>query len=237
MTSSGDEGLSDLEAAIELRLSTWTPDEVEHKAMVLAGKRKTKLSKRQKRHRVIENEEQPSESKLLESHAELIAQASRAALDRALVRPRGTLSSASVAAAGKQAARANPPEYRVVTGESSSLADELKGRDVGGVRSVQKVSAGGVPAETAKSASSASAFVEKHRREVGELGATALEKKDQKAYEARRRLEQGCKRLKSQKLPLPMLLGMRKKQRARDVKAKELALASGMLIRSKRKSK
>lgn len=85
--------------------------------------------------------------------------------------------------------------------------------------------------------SSSFAFVEKFRREVGEVGAAALEKKDKKMFEARKREELGLWEVKPQTMPLPMLVGVRKKQRAREKKAKELALASGMLVRSKRKNK
>jgi hypothetical protein len=74
------------------------------------------------------------------------------------------------------------------------------------------------------------------RRKQGGGGAAALEKGDRRAYEARRRVEQGCRVLKAQKMPLPMLLGVRKRQRAREGKARELARASGM-VTSKRKNK
>jgi hypothetical protein len=81
---------------------------------------------------------------------------------------------------------------------------------------------------------SMSVFVDEHRREVTELGASGLSKRSRREYELRRRLEIGLRKPKGQNVPLRMLLGMRMKQREREAKEKEQARASGMLVRSKR---
>lgn len=241
-----EDGLSDLETAIERRLQNWAPDgtgSADVTKRVPASQTKSK-SKRRKRQRAAESERKEcSEPRSLidpaisEAQARHRQDAARSALSRALVAPRASRSSAAVATATAATARLNPPERRVVVDAGASPAELLGLRSAGawgdsaGEGAVLAGEAG-VPGS-----SSAFAFVEKHRREVGDLGAAALAKKDKKKFDARRRLEAGLKPLKSQKLPLPMLLGMRKKQRHRDIQEKDLALATGMLIRSKRKNK
>lgn len=153
--------------------------------------------------------------------------ANRAALDRLLVRPR----------VGGAAAASGAP--RLVEG---SVVVAGGGDDFQAVRESRKAKGSGEGAGEGKGSgaivsSSSFAFVEKFRREVGEVGAAALGKKDKKMFEARRRAELGMKEVKPQTMPLPMLVGVRKKQKERETKAKELALASGMLIKSKRKNK
>lgn len=240
-----EDGLSDLEAAIERRLNNWAPDGVATapSAKNAQATRAKSKAKRRKRRRASDSVEQVCtgtqsiiEPAVAEARAREGADAARIALDRALLAPRAERSSASVLTASAAAARANPPERRVVVDTGASPA-ELLGLEAAGARAGTAGTGSAAGSADAPGSSSAFAFVEKHRREVGDLGATALEKKDKKAFEARRRLEAGLKPLKSQKLPLPMLLGMRKKQRVRAGREKELALASGMLIRSKRKNK
>lgn len=151
--------------------------------------------------------------------------AKRAALDRLLVRPR---------ASGAAAAAPRLVEGSVVVAGG--------GDDFQAVREGRKAKGSGEGAAEGEGSgaivsSSSFAFVEKFRREVGEVGAAALGKKDKKMFEARRRAELGMKAVKPQTMPLPMLVGVRKKRKEREAKAKELALASGMLIKSKRKNK
>lgn len=79
-------------------------------------------------------------------------------------------------------------------------------------------------------------FVEQHRREVNWYGSKGLTKKDRKKFEMEERIKLGCRRPKNEKVPIGILQGMRKKEKERAKKQKELDLASGMLIRSKRRT-
>lgn len=80
----------------------------------------------------------------------------------------------------------------------------------------------------------AATFVERHRFEVGALGSAALQKRQRKAYEAATLLRLGCRAPRNQKMPIGMLVGIRKKKKERDVKEREKKREEGVLISSKR---
>lgn len=80
-------------------------------------------------------------------------------------------------------------------------------------------------------------FVDSHRREVGRFGATALDKKNKRAFETAELVKLGCRPPKNQKMPIGLLQARRKKEKERAAEQKELDIASGMLIRSKRSSR
>lgn len=88
-----------------------------------------------------------------------------------------------------------------------------------------------------KEEESALRFVEQHRFEVGAFGSSGLDKRDKKAYRASQLLRLGCRAPRKQKMPIAILLGMRKKQKERDQKEKEKKREEGVLISSKRKKR
>jgi Domain of unknown function (DUF4602) len=173
------------------------------------------------------------------------AETSAVALARTLILPRASSSTtksikpARKSMSGSGIIDSRLPMHRVVDADdaSSRSAGVFRSNTIIAAAASDSADAAGAASASANTLKSVSSFVDEHRRDVSELGASALSKKDKRAYEARRRVEQGCLPLKEQTKPLPMLLGMRKKQRERDAIAKELALASGMLIRSKRRKK
>lgn len=248
MSGQDEERLSDVEAAIERRLLTWSDetDVVAPPASSHGFSGREKSKRRKKRRRSVRTSQDcvdpvsdaPSkdacaaEQNLLARSGSVDTSRRTRALEATLVRPRAV----NPSLIGRRAATPNLPP-RVVA-DSVDIDADLR-RAVGGQRSGGPHGGILLPKDgvDADESETAMVFVEKHRREVVELGATALAKKDRRAFEERQRREQGCRPLKQQKMPLPMLLGIRKKQRARETKAKELALASGMLIKSKRKNK
>lgn len=80
----------------------------------------------------------------------------------------------------------------------------------------------------------ASSFVERHRYEIGALGASKLSKREKRAYNDQRSKKLGIKGPKQSRIPASVLRGMRKKERERERKAQELARTTGMLTRAKR---
>ena len=80
-------------------------------------------------------------------------------------------------------------------------------------------------------------YVERHRSEVGDLGCSALGKKEKKKYELARLAKLGCKPPKNQRKPIGILVGIRKKEKERAKKQKERMLETGMLVRARRNSK
>lgn len=225
-----EEDLDAIEAAIEHRLHSWDsgpealPESSKQRQPPVKCKRKRAVGRKARNG----PGQQSSRTQLLEEAVSAKASAVESAVALLMVQPQPSAITAAQSTADVQVVRngehKSAPEYsndsRVTScGSKGEKRDQY-------IRSTSQVEH-----------QSATAYVEQHRREVGELGASALSKRNKKEYEARKRLEQGCKVLKQQKMPLPMLLGVRKKQRQRDLKAKELALASGMLIRSKRRNK
>ncbi len=83
----------------------------------------------------------------------------------------------------------------------------------------------------------AARFVEEHRFEVGALGSSGLNKRQKKAYQAAQLLRLGCRAPRNQKMPIAMLIGMRRKQKEREEKEKQKKLEEGVLISSKRKKR
>lgn len=79
-------------------------------------------------------------------------------------------------------------------------------------------------------------FVNSHRREVGRFGANALDKRNKRSFETAELVKLGCRPPKNEKMPIWLLQGRRKKEKERAAQQKELDLASGMLVRSKRRS-
>lgn len=78
-------------------------------------------------------------------------------------------------------------------------------------------------------------FVDKHRREVGRFGSRALGKRDRKRYDTAELVKLGCRRPKNQKMPIGVLEETRKYIKMKEAQKKEMDLASGMLVRSKRR--
>ncbi|PXF48716.1 hypothetical protein BWQ96_01568 [Gracilariopsis chorda] len=81
----------------------------------------------------------------------------------------------------------------------------------------------------------ASRFVDTHRREVGRFGSQALHRRDRNKYELAQLIKLGCRKPKGQKMPIALLQKHRKRNKMKAQKKKEQDLASGMLLRSKRK--
>lgn len=81
----------------------------------------------------------------------------------------------------------------------------------------------------------AAQFVDSHRREVSRFGSRALDKRERKSFEAAEMIRLGCRRPKNPKMPIGLLIRKREKQKVRGAKKKEMDLATGMLVRSKRK--
>lgn len=77
-------------------------------------------------------------------------------------------------------------------------------------------------------------YVDKHRREVGQYGAQGLHKHDKQKFRQAELLKLGCRKPKSQKMPIATLIRKRQIQKFRDTKKKEMDLATGMLVRSRR---
>lgn len=78
-------------------------------------------------------------------------------------------------------------------------------------------------------------FVDAHRREIGRFGSKALDKRNKRAYEIEDLVKLGCRHPIKQKMPIGLLQHKRKKEKDRLAHEKEMNLASGMLIRSKRR--
>lgn len=78
-------------------------------------------------------------------------------------------------------------------------------------------------------------FVEEFRREVGQFGAQGLAKKDKQSYEMAQLIKLGCRPPKNEKIPIGMLIEDRKRKKIAEAKKKEMDIATGMLVRSKRK--
>ena len=77
-------------------------------------------------------------------------------------------------------------------------------------------------------------YVDKHRREVGQYGAQGLHKRDKQKFRQAELLKLGCRKPKAQKMPVATLIRKRQIQKFRDAKKKEMDLATGMLVRSRR---
>lgn len=78
-------------------------------------------------------------------------------------------------------------------------------------------------------------FVNTFRREVGQFGSKALDKKRKRAYQTDELVKLGCRPPKNKKMPIGVLQEERRKEKERAAEEKELQLASGMLVRSKRR--
>ncbi len=69
------------------------------------------------------------------------------------------------------------------------------------------------------------------KREVATLGATGLDKRTRKVFEAQRLKAVGAAAEKSPRTPASIGLGMAKKQKQREVRAVEAAIETGMTTR------
>lgn len=78
-------------------------------------------------------------------------------------------------------------------------------------------------------------FVEQHRSEIGQFGSRGLHKRDRKQYETAHLVKLGCRRPKNQKMPIGVLVKKRRYQNIREQKKKDMDIATGMLVRTKRK--
>lgn len=90
-------------------------------------------------------------------------------------------------------------------------------------------------APSTTSTDTVSHFVNVHRSEIGNFGASGLDKKTAKDYEVENLVKLGCRRPKNPKMPLWMLQRQRQKEKERATKKKEVDIVSGMLTRSKRR--
>jgi hypothetical protein len=238
MADYSDDDLAAAEERIARQLVTWDGDADETAKRELVERKKVVesdavrdvqpdkklLRNRKRRNASSERLGTPSSDLfVLESRARY-AEAAESVLSRVLVRSRNQLQDSSAMEGESKASR------EFVTHKETPRQATSQGAGIFGSVTDAPVSAlAGLPGEV-----SAHAFVEQHRREVNELGASGLSKKARRDFELRKRQALGCRAPKSQKMPLPMLLGIRKKQREREAKEKKQALASGMLIRSKR---
>lgn len=78
-------------------------------------------------------------------------------------------------------------------------------------------------------------YVESYRREVGRFGSQGLHKRDRKQYETAQLVSLGCRKPKNQKMPIGVLVKKREYQKTREERKKAMDLATGMLVRSKRR--
>lgn len=78
-------------------------------------------------------------------------------------------------------------------------------------------------------------FVNDHRTQVGNLGASALDKKSAKEYEIEKLVKLGCKRPKNIKMPLQMLQNKRANERKKEEKQRELDRQNGIYNKIKSK--
>lgn len=78
-------------------------------------------------------------------------------------------------------------------------------------------------------------YVDTHRREVGRFGSQGLDKRDKRAYQTAQLVKLGCKPPKNPKMPIGLLQRVRQRQSQRQQEKKEMDIATGMLVRSRRK--
>jgi hypothetical protein len=240
MAEFSDDDLTAAEERIARQLLTWDADADDTaKSEPLARKegesdavRGVKSVKKMPRNRKRKNASSaqlgiPSSDLLVQQSRARYAEAAESVLSRVLVRTRKRLQNPT----GTEGERTVSPELVVHKGVPPQAASQ-SASPYGSAADGPELAHASIPKEV-----SAHAFVEQHRREVNELGASGLSKKARRDFELRKRQALGCRAPKSQKMPLPMLLGIRKKQREREAKEKEQAIASGMLIRSKRAKK
>jgi hypothetical protein len=236
MSCSEDDELAAAEELIACRLATWDVD-AEFTAANAATQRpsldtssagndassvpRRANRKRRERKLTIPCEGPSAEQFVLEARARS-AGASESVLSRLLVRSRVQSSKTAVG-------RSIGPQ-ELVTHKVISPGSEGSEFDAHCSRNLVPMRAPAVDAAVL----SARGFVEHHKREVSELGASGLSKKARRDFELRKRQDLGCRAPKGQRMPLPMVLGILKKQREREAKEQQQALESGMLIRSKR---
>jgi Domain of unknown function (DUF4602) len=236
MSCSDDDELAAAEELIACRLATWDVD-TELNAAIAATQRPSddtasagndatsvpRQSNRKRRKPKLKSPfEGPSAEQFVQEARARSAEASESVLSRLLVRSRVQPSKTAV---GR---RIGPQE--MVTHKVISPSPEGSEFRVAGSNNLAPARALTVDAALL----SARGFVEHHKREVSELGASGLSKKARRDFELRQRQALGCRAPKGQRMPLPMVLGIRKKQREREAKEQQQALESGMLIRSKR---
>ncbi|CAN8068017.1 unnamed protein product [Agarophyton chilense] len=78
-------------------------------------------------------------------------------------------------------------------------------------------------------------FVNAHRTEVGDFGSQALRRRDRKKYHTAKLVKLGCRPPKNQKMPIGLLQKRRKREKLNAQKQKKRDLATGMLLRIKRR--
>lgn len=218
--------MDDLEEQVSGRLFEWRSKDDKLASVSNSASDIGKVKKRKRRKRKRANPVSVDKVRLpqpRESPEEL-----NAVLQRALIKPTGNhsqwsdFSTASRAEKdlGRVSKTLSGPGGRRARGRNAKGRDDAKG--------------------DSKEEDSALRFVEQHRFEVGAFGSSGLEKRDKKAYRAAQLLRLGCRAPRKQKMPIAILLGMRKKQQERDQREKESKREEGVLIsskRSKRKSR
>lgn len=219
---SDNESIATVEAAVEARLSAWaspSDSNIPHNTVKRRRKRQKQPHKPQKPPPPPLHPTPPP-SHLLQSSLSASAAAIEARLlKRTLIRPRDSPPPKLPVAAAVPAF--SPSNASKFTRARSSFENKSKPQQQKGEQNTNLVDA--------------VQFVESHRREVNHFGATALHKRDRKAFETTERVRLGCRPPKPQKMPIGLLQAMRRNQKAREENQRQLDIASGMLIRCKRR--
>lgn len=83
----------------------------------------------------------------------------------------------------------------------------------------------------------AAQLVERHRYEVGALGAAGLRKRDKRAYDEATLKQLGFRDARRPKMPLTILEGRRRAEKERKIQEREKKREEGVLLKSKRKGR
>lgn len=227
-----DDETSAIEELVSRRLNSWADSADSHPApSAPACPKKSPKKRRRKVRRQASGESTQAESDQLENlkavHAASLEDAAQRVLQRTIIRP-----------------HVYPAETASPKNRSSALSTIIVAGDLGpgprkkkskgkSLQSHQSAPTGTQLSEAPKV--DAAQFVDSHRREVGRFGSRALDKRERKSFDAAELIRLGCRPPKNNKIPIGLLIRKRQKQKVREAKKKEMDLATGMLVRSKRK--
>lgn len=238
--SAGDEkDTTDIEAAVLSRLfpSDWEKSDIAPRSVSHRERSNIKFAKKSRKRRksALDTEANPSSVKDFVPFQNKIIEAASVAekgvLDQMIIRRAG---SSGHSISGKQ--RISPPANKLQTAPIVVKALDLLPQSQ--ERHGKTWSPGSKDKKKKRGVAEdleATEYVDKYRREVGRFGSQALQKRDRKSFEAAERLRLGCRAPKNQKMPIATLIAKRKKQKSLAAKKKEMDLAAGMLVRSKRR--
>lgn len=202
--------------------------------VIVKSSKHSKKRKRKQSH--LKTKEGQDTMNLSQMVSEATILAEKRILEQTLIRPRNTEPST--------ASRALAPSYSEYPDHKSSGPVIVKAGDVGvrhppgkKDRKSRSISGSGKGDKDDSNAQEldAAEFVDSHRREIGRFGSQALHKYDRKSFEKAERIRLGCRQPKNQKVPIGLLITKRRKQNIKAAKKKEMDLATGMLVRSKRR--